>query len=316
MKRGMKIHTLDARTSIVDLRFQGYRLAIGTGVLEYGDGIALVDPGPTTCLAALRAGLDEAGFELADVRAILLSHIHLDHATASGTIVREVPEARVYVHPFGAIHMIRPERLLASAGRIYGDRMETLWGEFLPVPEESVTEVDEGDTLQLGDRTLRVAYTPGHAKHHVAYFEEDRGTAWVGDVAGIRIPPGGVIPVTPVPDIDVEAWNASMERVMEWSPDRVIPTHFGTVEDPGAHFAELRDELARWARYVQASIANEDPANPETASDPSRARKFAAWVEDDLRSRMPAEPVDTYINAFGARDSWWGLARYWRKRSS
>ncbi|WP_419935867.1 MBL fold metallo-hydrolase [Candidatus Palauibacter sp.] len=311
----MRVHSLDARTSIVDLQFRGFDLAIGTGVLETSDGIALVDPGPTTCLAALRAGLGEAGFELSDVRAILLSHIHLDHATASGTIVREVPEARVYVHPIGAIHMIRPERLLASAGRIYGDQMETLWGEFLPVPADSVTAVDEGDAVRLGDRTLRVAYTPGHAKHHVAYFEEDTGTAWVGDDAGIRIPPGGVIPVTPPPDVDVEAWNGTMDRVMEWSPDLVIPTHFGPVDDPAAHFARLRDELARWARYVQTSIANEDPANPETALDPARAREFAAWVENDLRSRMPAEPVDTYINAFGARDSWWGLARYWRKRA-
>ena len=145
----MTLHTLDRRTSIVDLKFQGFDLAIGTGVLETGEGVALVDPGPTTCLAALEAGLGEAGFGLADVRAVLLTHIHLDHATAAGTIVSRVPEARVYVHPAGAIHMIRPERLLASAGRIYGDRMETLWGEFLPVPAESVTAVDEGGTVRL-----------------------------------------------------------------------------------------------------------------------------------------------------------------------
>ena len=311
----MTLHTLDERTSIVDLKFQGFDLAIGTGVLETGEGVALVDPGPTTCLSALEAGLGEAGLGFADVRAVLLTHIHLDHATAAGTIVSRVPEARVYVHPVGAIHMIRPERLLASAGRIYGDRMETLWGEFLPVPAESVTAVDEGDTVRLGDRMLRVAYAPGHAKHHVAYFEEDGGTAWVGDVGGIRIPPGGVIPVTPVPDIDIEAWNASMARVMEWDPDRIIPTHFGAVEDPGAHFAELRDELARWARTVRESLGDEDPTNPDASADPARARNFAAWVEEDLRGRMPAEPVDTYVNAFGAGDSWWGLARYWRKRA-
>ncbi len=312
----MTVHTLDAQTSIVDLMFQGHALAIGTGVLESSDGIALVDPGPTTCLPALEAGLGEAGFDLADVRAILLTHIHLDHATAAGTIVSRAPEARVYVHPIGAIHMIRPERLLASAGRIYGNRMETLWGEFLPVPAESVTAVDEGDTVRVGDRTLRVAYTPGHAKHHVAYFEEDAGTAWVGDDAGIRIPPGGVIPVTPVPDIDVEAWNGSMDRIMEWGAGRIVPTHFGPVEEPAAHFAELREELARWAGHVRASLGDEDPAEPDTSSDPARAREFVGWVEDDLRSRMPPEPVDTYLEAFGARDSWWGLARYWRKRAS
>ena len=310
----MRVHTLDARTSIVDLKFRGHDLAIGTGVLECGDGVALVDPGPTTCLRALRAGLREAGFGLDDVRAILLSHIHLDHATASGTIVREVPEAQLYVHPIGAIHMIRPERLLASAGRIYGDEMETLWGEFLPVPAASVTEVDEGDTVRLGNRTLRVAYTPGHAKHHVAYFEEETETAWVGDDVGIRIPPGGAIPVTPPPDVDIEAWNATMDRLLAWHPSRLIPTHFGPVDDPVAHFAELREGLAKWAERVRASLAGEDPANPDTTGDAPRADEFAAWVERDLRARMPAEPVDTYINAFGARDSWWGLARYWRKR--
>ena len=312
----MTLHTLDARTSIVDLSFQGFDFAIGTGVLETGDGVALVDPGPATCLPALEAGLGDAGFGLADVRAVLLTHIHLDHATAAGTIVRRVPDARVYVHPAGAIHMIRPERLLASAGRIYGDLMETLWGEVLPVPAASVTEVAQGDTVRLGRRTLRIAYTPGHAKHHVAYFEEDVGTAWVGDVGGIRIPPGGVIPVTPVPDIDVEAWNASMERVMAWGPDRIVPTHFGAVEDPAAHFAELRDHLARWARTVRDSLGNEDAADPNTSDDAARARAFAAWVEEDLRGRMPAEAVDTYVRAFGAGDSWWGLARYWRKRAA
>ena len=311
----MRIHALDDRTSIVDLHFRGYPRAIGTGVLETTDGIALVDPGPTTCLDALRAGLAEAGFDLADVRAILLSHIHLDHATASGTIVREVPEARVYVHPIGAIHMIRPERLLASAGRIYGDQMETLWGEFLPVPADAVTEVDEGDTVRLGDRTLRVAYTPGHAKHHVAYFEEDAGTAWVGDDAGIRIPPGGVIPVTPPPDVDVEAWNATIDRVLEWNPARIVPTHFGPVDDPAAHFEELREGLAYWAEQVRRSLAGEDPANPDPVSDMAHAYAFGAWVAAELRARMPAEPVDTYLNAFGARDSWSGLARYWRKRA-
>lgn len=311
----MTTQELDSRTALVDLDFQGQATAIGTGVLELSDGIGLVDPGPTACLGALRRGLEELGFALSDVRAVLLTHIHLDHATASGTIVREVPEARVYVHPRGAIHMIDPSRLLASAGRIYGDRMDTLWGEFLPVPAGSVVEVDEGDVVALGDRTFDVAYVPGHAKHHVAYFEQDSGTAWIGDVGGIRVPPGGAIPVTPPPDVDVEVWNESMDRVLEWNPGRIIPTHFGPVEDPESHFAELRVELGRWADRVRDSLADDDPTRPDPSADQARARDFAAWAEGGLRARLPAETVDTYVAAFGAADSWWGLARYWRKKA-
>ena len=133
------------------------------------------------------------------------------------------------------------------------------------------------------NRALRVAYTPGHAKHHVAYFEEDTGTAWVGDDAGIRIPPGGVIPVTPPPDVDIEAWNATIDRVLAWNPARIVPTHFGPVDDPVAHFEALREGLARWAGRVRASLAGEDAANPDVAGDAARADAFSAWVEEDLR---------------------------------
>ncbi|MDX1577735.1 MAG: MBL fold metallo-hydrolase [Gemmatimonadota bacterium] len=312
----MTLQTLGADTWFVDLHFRGHRSAIGTGVLSLGDagGLAVVDPGPTACLPALARGLDEIGRELSEVRAVLLTHIHLDHATASGAIVRRVPEARVYVHPRGAPHMIDPERLLASARRIYGDAMDALWGDFLPVPEAAVTEVDEGDVLQLGGRTLEVAYTPGHAKHHVTYFEAETGTAWVGDVGGIRIPPGLPIPVTPPPDIDVEAWNESMDRVLAWDPQRIVPTHFGPSDDPEAHFAELRRGLAAWSERVRSSLEGETAGDPDRESDEARARAFAAWAEADLRARMPDEAVDTYRAAFGPLDSWWGLARYWRKK--
>ena len=305
---------LDDRTAFVDVLHQGHRSAIGTGVLRTSDGIGLVDPGPEACLLELRARLDELGHALADVRAVLLTHIHLDHATASGAIVREVPEARVYVHPRGAVHMIDPTRLLASARRIYGDQMETLWGEFVHVSADSVVEVDEGDTVELGDRLLEVAYVPGHAKHHVAYFEASSGTAWVGDVGGIRIPPGLPMPVTPPPDIDLEAWDASIDRVLEWQPRRIVPTHFGPWDDPAGHFAELRRGLVRWADYVKASLEDDDPSGDDEAGDLERAREFGTWAEADARERMPPEAVDVYNAAFNFADSWWGLARYWRKR--
>ncbi len=310
------IHRLDSRTDFVDILHLGQPSAIGTGVLSTPDGLGLVDPGPEACLDQLRDRIGELGHSLDDVRAVLLTHIHLDHATASGAIVREVPDARVYVHPRGAVHMVDPTRLLASARRLYGDELERLWGEFLPVPAESVIEVDEGDVVELGDRRLEVAYVPGHAKHHVAYYEADTATAWVGDVGGIRIPPGGPIPVTPPPDIDVEMWNASMERVLAWEPQRIVPTHFGPSDDPPAHFAHLRRDLSRWAERVRRSLEDEEgPGEPDPSRDGERARRFAEWVEADVRARMPAESVDAYKAAFGFEDAWWGLARYWRKRT-
>jgi len=308
------VERLDAVTSFVDLRHQGRPRAIGTGVLELDDGIALVDPGPTACLGELRARLETLDHALPDVRAILLTHIHLDHATAAGAIIREAPHAIVCVHPRGAEHMVDPTRLLASARRLYGDAMDALWGEFVPVPAAAVRRVDEGDQVTLGRRSLTVAYTPGHAKHHVAYFEESAGTAWVGDVGGIRIPPGVTVPVTPPPDIDLAAWNDSMDRVLAWRPHRIVPTHFGPSEDPGRHFEELRAGLARWAEVVRESLRGDAGHGPDPARDASRAKRFADWLEEDLRSRMPPEHVDAYTGAFGFEDSWWGLARYWRKR--
>lgn len=311
-RRILRSYELGPGTTLVDVFHQGRAHIIGTGVLEYDGGLALVDPGPTACLPALKEGLGERGHELSEVTAVLLTHIHLDHATATGAIVREAPGAVVYVHPRGAPHMVDPTRLLASAGRIYGDAMDTLWGAFLPVPGEAVREVDEGDRITLGDRSLEVAYVPGHAKHHVAYFEPAEGAAWVGDVGGIRLPGGVVVPVTPPPDIDVEVWRASMERVAAWSPERLIPTHFGPVEDPAGHFEALDGSLEQWSSWVRTSLEDAPPGGDE--ADENRAAAFAERVRQELAPHMSADLIETYDVASGFPDSWWGLARYWRKR--
>lgn len=298
--------------AMVDLHHQGSPTIIGVGVLELPEGgVALVDPGPEARLHALRDGLAELGHTLNDVRAILLTHIHLDHATAAGAIVRDAPNATVYVHAVGAPHMANPSRLLASAGRIYGDAMATLWGEFLPVPRESIRVVDEGDSVAPGGRRFEVAYVPGHAKHHVAYCEAITGTAWVGDVGGIRIRGGPAIPVTPPPDIDVELWKASMDRVMAWNPGRIVTTHFGPYEDVGAHFAELASELDVWALRVRDSLDDGSFAN-----DRDRATAFAEWVTKRIGEKVSAGHTALYGTASGFFDSWWGLARYWRKQGA
>lgn len=306
------VHDIGGGAAMVDLHHQGQATIIGVGVLELPEGgVALVDPGPEARLHALREGLARLGHGLEDVRTILLTHIHLDHATAAGAIVREAPGAIVYVHAVGAPHMADPSRLLASAGRIYGDAMATLWGEFLPVPREQLHVVDEGDAVAPGGRRLEVAYVPGHAKHHVAYCEAATGTVWVGDVGGIRIRGGPAIPVTPPPDIDVELWRASMDRVMAWSPERIVATHFGPYGDIDAHFAELGGELEVWADWVRKSLGNATFAN-----DRQRARAFAEWVAGRVGEQVSPPHTELYGTASGFFDSWWGLARYWRKRGA
>ena len=160
-----------------------------------------------------------------------------------------------------------------------------------------------------GGRRFEVVYVPGHARHHVAYFEAATGTAWVGDVGGIRIEGGPALPVTPPPDIDVEQWKSSMERVMAWGPERIVATHFGAYGDVAAHFAELRAGLDAWASWVRDSVAL------ALADDGEHARIFADWITAGLRHRIPEDHVRLYETASGFRDSWWGLARYWRKRA-
>src|SRR5687767_5102869 len=201
------------------------------------DGV-LVDPGPESTLETLLEALD------GEVpRAVLLTHIHFDHAGASGALVRRWPELPVYVHERGAPHMAAPERLVASASRLYGgeDGLRRLWGEVVPVPEANLQVLRGGETV-LGD--YRVEYTPGHASHHVSYLHEPTGTAFVGDVAGVRIPPASyVLAPTPPPDIDVEAWDASLDVVEGWDPVSLALTHFGRVDDVGPHLAAMRERL-------------------------------------------------------------------------
>ena len=309
---GVAATPIGGGASIVDLHHLGRPRIIGVNVLDLAEGIALVDPGPEARMPTLRSGLAAMGRSLADVRAILLTHIHLDHATAAGAIVREAPGAVVFVHAAGAPHMVDPARLLASAGRIYGDAMETLWGRFLPVPHGSLRVVEEGEALALGGRRIEVAHVPGHAVHHVAYHEAATGTAWVGDVGGIRIGSGPALPVTPPPDIDVALWKTSMERVMAWAPDRIVATHFGPFEAPREHFAELGERLDAWAEWVRRSLAEGEVGRD---GDRKRARAFARWVGEGLGGVVSRELAELYETASGFPDSWWGLARYWRKRS-
>ena len=220
--------TLASGLAYFDLKFLGVPRIIATVVFHGPGGAAIIDPGPSSTLPALRAQLVGAGIAVADVRAVLLTHIHLDHAGATGTLVQANPSLRVYVHEKGAPHLVAPEKLIASATRLYGDDMDRLWGEFRPVPQDALVVLKGGERISAGGRDLAVAYTPGHASHHVSYFSADTGIAFVGDTAGIRLQPGSfIMPPTPPPDIDLEAWRDSLRRIADWRADTIFVTHFG-----------------------------------------------------------------------------------------
>ena len=292
----------------LDLRFLGADRVIACGALPVEGGVALVDPGPSSTLPALEAGLDALGLGLEDVRALVLTHIHLDHAGATGTLARRLG-VPVWVHEVGARHLARPERLIASATRLYGDLMDTLWGPFEPVPESSLRPLAGGEAADVGGRTLDVAYTPGHAVHHLAYFDRATSTAFVGDAVGMAVPPSGrVLPVTPPPDVDLAAWPDSLDRIAAWAPERLFRTHWGLSATPAADLDAFRAALGDWADRVRTDLADGDPAG--------RAAAFSAGVLDALEAEVGSAAAAPYRAFLYPDASWHGLARALRPARS
>ena len=294
--------------SYVDLVFLGRPHAIASGIVQSAGGVAIVDPGPTTCLPTLELGLQQHGVRWDDVRHILLTHIHLDHAGATGTIVREHPHISVFVHERGVPHMIDPQKLIDSATLIYGDRMNRLWGEVAPVPAGHLVTIRGGERIDAGGRTFEVAYTPGHASHHVSYFDRSSGIAFVGDTAGVCIDGGYVLPPTPPPDIDVEKWRGSLDAIEAWSPDTIFLTHFGPISQVRPHLETLWNNLQDMARWVRQTL-------DEPGSDQERSRTFADRLQQDMRRQMNDVQVAAYPVAAPFELLWLGLARYWRKKT-
>ncbi len=270
----------------IDLHFGGIERAIGVYLVESEDGPALADCGPATTLARLKDGLRERGLELADVRHLLLSHIHLDHAGAAGMIVREHPEVTVWVSEVGAPHLVDPEKLEASARRLYGDAFDLLWGELAPVPEANIR-------LAAGDVLGWEAFpSPGHASHHVCYFRD--GVLLAGDACGVRIQPlRSILPVSPPPDIDVGAWHATIDEIARREPECLALIHFGVENDVTDHLARLGEELDRWAGWVRDGLDEEAFADRVRASTGSEA--------------------EIYDEIAPFTQSWLGLRRYWDK---
>ena len=292
----------------LDLTHMGRQRVIAATVVQGDDGVALIDPGPTSCLDTLRRALGDAGIAIADVRAILLTHIHLDHAGATGTLVRENPEIAVYVHERGAPHMIDPGKLIASAARLYGEQMNLLWGPFLPVPQGNVRVLTGGERIEAAGRRFEVAYTPGHAWHHVSFFDRDSGIAFVGDVAGVRTSPAlFVLPPTPPPDIELDTWIRSIELIREWRPSTLLTTHFGPHADVTLHL----DAALRHLRAVTGISRSVIEAGGD---DVAQAFRFIARANAYIQEHLPKEEASLYTAAAPMDQCWLGLARYWKKQ--
>ncbi|MDQ6820701.1 MAG: MBL fold metallo-hydrolase [Actinomycetota bacterium] len=271
---------------IIDLMHLGRPRVIGCW--QVGD--VLIDPGPSSCLPTLLQALGGQR-----PRALLLTHIHLDHAGASGSLVQRWPDLEVFVHELGAVHLADPSRLMKSAHRLYGDDLDRLWGEMLPVGEKNLRELRGGERLDGG---FEVAYTPGHASHHVSYLHD--GTAFVGDVAGVRISPSSLtIPPTPPPDIDVEAWHESIERIASWAPERLAITHFGEADDAQAQLSEVGRRLDDWAQRVREQDLD----------------TFVVGMREEIERGAQPGLLETYVQAAAPEQLYAGLERYWRKRT-
>jgi glyoxylase-like metal-dependent hydrolase (beta-lactamase superfamily II) len=301
------VNPIATGTTLADLEYLGHPGHIATCFLETDEGLAIVDPGPPTTFERFREAVRMLGATVDDVRILLLTHIHLDHSGAAGWLAEIQPKLRVFVHERGAPHLADPARLIQSATMIYGDRMQELWGTVKPVPPSIITPLQGGERLAFGDRVFRAAYTPGHAWHHLAWFDEATGIAFTGDVLGEHlVGSDAAIPVTPPPDIDVELMIESGDRVLEWKPARLFPTHFGPVDDPPRFVREHATRLILWSERVRTSLA-------QSGTDEDRAQRVAALCRADMETAIPKE-LHSQIPDDALYGNWFGLARYWRKK--
>jgi glyoxylase-like metal-dependent hydrolase (beta-lactamase superfamily II) len=288
----------------LDLNFQGRSLAIAAYLLKHSTGLALVESGPGSTVAALEQALGAHGYSLRDVTHVFLTHIHLDHAGAAGFLASQ--GAQVFVHPMGAPHLLNPEKLLASATRIYGDRMQTLWGDFLPVPAEKLTVLADEQTVTIGGLQLTALHTPGHAEHHCVYLFED--LAFSGDVGAVRIPGHQYMRVPmPPPEFHLEKWRETIARLQKIGFKHIAPTHFGIFEDVDWHLETILRNLDEVERWLLETMPPEPPAE-------ALREKFLAWMEAQGRAAgLGADEIEAYHLANPLGMSADGLQRYWKK---
>jgi glyoxylase-like metal-dependent hydrolase (beta-lactamase superfamily II) len=292
----------------IDLNFQNKTQAIASYLIQGQDAVVLIESGPGSTLSALEAGLAKEGLSPRDITHVLLTHIHLDHAGAAGWLSRQ--GAQIFVHPNGAPHLLNPEKLIASATRIYGDRMQALWGEFLPVAENRLTVPKDAEEIVIGNLRFLPVNTPGHAEHHYSYLFED--ICFSGDVGGVRIPGYQYLRAPmPPPELHFGKWRESIARLRRVKFSRIAPTHFGIFEDPDWHLSELQknlDEAEKWLEEIMTS----DPSVDELRT------KFEVWMDEQSHSKnLSADVIASYALANPLGMGADGLMRYWKKfRSS
>ena len=310
-RSGGKAIRIDDDLWVLDTFYQGEPGVIASYLLTGRAGLALVDVGSASSVEHVLAGVRAAGFDPHDIQHLVLTHIHLDHAGAAGTLTRLLPHAQVYVHRIGAPHLIDPSRLLSSAQRIYGDRMQTLWGDMEPVPAGRLTILDDGADLTVGDRTLHAIYTPGHAIHHLAYHDAAHAAVFAGDVAGVRLQGMGFVrPPTPPPDLDLEDWNASLDRLAVLDLRTLYLPHFGPAGDIPAHFAQLRQRLADWGKVLLPGIR-------AGKSDEALAADLAAHTDPQIAHLAASGATDEVVHRYELATNYLmsaqGYVRYYRK---
>jgi len=295
-----------ASTRIVtlDLNFQGRPHAIAAYLIRRADGAVLIESGPGSTLSALHAGLAKEGLSPRDVTHVLLTHIHLDHAGAAGWLAQQ--GAEIYVHPVGAPHMLNPEKLLASATRIYGNRMDTLWGDFLPVPESKLNIANDVEEIVIDKLRFLPINTPGHAEHHYSYLFED--ILFSGDVGGVRIPGYQYLRVPmPPPELHLERWHESITRLRKEKFSRIAPTHFGIFDNPKWQLDEVDNGLDSASRWLEATM----PANPPIEE---LRQSFTDWMMAEAEKiGLDDGVVKAYEVANPLGMSADGLLRYWKK---
>jgi glyoxylase-like metal-dependent hydrolase (beta-lactamase superfamily II) len=295
---------MNTPVSILDLKFRGQRGAIASYLFRHSNGAVLIESGPGSTVPALTSALAEQGLTPRDVTHVLLTHIHLDHAGAAGWLARQ--GAQVFVHPLGAPHLLNPEKLLASATRIYGDQMDRLWGEFLSVPEVQLHVPADGEEIAVGSLRFVTLYTPGHAEHHCAYRFEDTG--FTGDVGGVRIQGYRYLRAPmPPPELHFGKWRVSIARMREQKFARIAPTHFGFFEDVDWHLGTLERSLDEAERWLEAQMKS-GPAVEELRA------AFKGWMDHQrLRAGLDAEASQALMLANPTGMSADGLLRYWQK---
>lgn len=291
---------------VIDLKFQGYPGAIACFVISTEDGLVLVETGPHSTLPHLEAGLHQLGFKLSQIRHVLLSHIHLDHSGAAWYLADQ--GAKVYVHTMGYKHLKNPERLMASAQRIYGDQMDALWGKMEAISDDQLVQVVDDQPIEIGGTVFKPWYTPGHAVHHIAWQCE--AILFTGDVAGVKISGGPVMPPCPPPDIDIELWIKSLDLIRGLVLDSLQLTHFGAVNDIPSHLDQLQDQLISWSQWIKPYWEAQTPASEIT-------KPFQNFVAKELMSNgLSDAEIKIYETANPSWMSVYGLLRYWEKQLS